>query len=118
MLSGITPPGKPLKKKIRWKIPKMKNRFCINVALVFEISQGKRNQKLNCKSGLTEKYFSATVFQSNIREKTTSSDTTSFRDFYKKIRRSNNKDEMGPKRDEIKVKKPAFDPPQRLLQML
>ena len=89
MLPEKMPPRKPLKKYMCWKIHKFQKcrLYCCSFICycLRDFWGNKKCRNVNCKSGLTEKYFFATIFQSKIWEKTRCFDTISFPGFSKHL---------------------------------
>ena len=88
--SQKTIPGNSRRKKTLRKFnplenTKIKNTFYVIAVISLDFWRNKKfsTTNVNCKSGLTEKYFLATIFQSKIWVKTRSFDTSNFRRFSK-----------------------------------
>ena len=88
--SQKTIPGNSRRKKTLRKFnplenTKIKNTFYVIAVISLDFWRNKKfsTTNVNCKSGLTEKYVLATIFQSKIWVKTRSFDTSSFRRFSK-----------------------------------
>ena len=80
--SWKTVPGKSRRKNPEKINPLMKNTFYI-ILVIFLLLRNKKfnTTKINLKSGLNEKDFLTTVFQSKILPKNRKPDTSSFRSF-------------------------------------